>query len=165
MSVKKIPTENQVSAGGVVCRILNGRIETVLISVGEDSRWQLPKGLIDPNESPEMAALREVREETGIESQILEFIAKAEYWYSTKRFGQQVRFHKVVHFYLMRYQSGSTENHDREVNEARWIDLDAAHAMLAFQGEKEILAKAKNMIESFESSRWKELPQENPLHQ
>jgi len=141
-------TEIQTSAGGVVYRRKGETVEIVIISVGAQNRWQLPKGLIDKGETSAEAALREVREEAGIEAEIVELIDKVEYWYYSKRSGKRIRFHKYVYFYLLKYRSGNTEDHDREVNEARWVDVDTGRTMLAFKGEKEVVSRAKGMIES-----------------
>ena len=123
-------------------------VEIVIISVGEQNRWQLPKGLIDEGETSAEAALREVREEAGIEAEVVDLIDKVEYWYYSKGGGKRIRFHKYVYFYLLKYRSGNTEDHDREVNEARWVDIDTGRTMLAFKGEKEVVSRAKGMIES-----------------
>jgi len=118
----------------------------VLISVGEDNRWQLPKGLVDKDESTEDAAIREVREEAGIDTEIVTRIDKVEYWYFWKENGQRIRYHKFVYFYLLRYKAGDVRDHDHEVNEARWLDIDDAIEMLAFDNEKKIMEKAKELI-------------------
>lgn len=144
--MSKIPTKLQFSAGGVAFRNREGRIQVALISVGSDNRWQLPKGLVDKGESTENAALREVREETGIDAVITERIDKVEYWYVSKEEGNPVRYHKFVYFYLLRYSSGDVRDHDQEVNEARWFDIDDAINKLAFKNEKKIMEKAKEMI-------------------
>jgi 8-oxo-dGTP pyrophosphatase MutT (NUDIX family) len=82
----RVITKTQVSAGGVVFRRRGRLTEVVLISVGEQNRWQLPKGLVDAGESPEDAALREAREETGLDAELVAPIEKIEYWYfSTER--------------------------------------------------------------------------------
>src|ERR1044071_5937172 len=128
--MSNILTEIQTSAGGVVYRRKGETVEIVIISVGAQNRWQLPKGLIDKGETSAEAALREVREETGIEAEIVELIDKVEYWYYSKGSSKRIRFHKYVHFYLLKYRSGNTEEHDREVNEARWVDIDAGQNML-----------------------------------
>lgn len=112
-------TKDQVSAGGVVYRKKAETFEIVLISVGTPPRWQLPKGLINPNEAPEATALREVREETGITSCLRAPLEKIEYWYYGQNRGQRVRFHKVVHFFLFEFESGNPADHDHEVQEAR----------------------------------------------
>ena len=140
----KIPTKLQISAGGVAFRTLQDRVEIALISVGEGNRWQLPKGVVDKSESTEEAALREVREEAGIKTRLLSLIDKTEYWYQDK--GQQVRFHKFVYFYLLRYESGNVADHDDEVNEACWVEIDQAIELLAFDSERKVVEKAKTMI-------------------
>jgi len=140
-------TKEQVSAGGVVYRARGPETEVALISVGEEERWQLPKGLVGRNESPEEAALREVREETGLECEIVSPLEVVEYWYFSKGSARRVRFHKRVHFYLMRYLSGETEEHDDEVNEARWVGAGEAAAMLAFKGERKALEEALEKLE------------------
>ena len=139
-------TREQVSAGGVVYRRRKGRVEVALISVGEQGRWQLPKGLVGRGESPEEAALREVREETGLSCEIVGELEKVEYWYFSKGGARRVRFHKHVHFYLMRHLSGDVSGHDDEVNEARWVGLEVAEGMLAFKGERKALAEAREVI-------------------
>ena len=142
-------TQEQVSAGGVVFRRRGETFEVALISVGEKSRWQLPKGLVGKNETPEAAALREVCEETGLSGELIAPVETAEYWYvgSVGRTGARVRFHKFVHFYLLRYAAGEPSDHDHEVNEARWIEIGEAHRMLAFKTERAVLARAREMIE------------------
>ena len=144
--MSKVPTKLQFSAGGVAFRKKAGRVEVALISVGESNRWQLPKGLVDKGESTESAALREVREETGIDAVMIERIDKVEYWYVSKDQGSPVRYHKFVYFYLLRYSSGDVLDHDQEVNEARWFDIDDAINKLAFDNEKKIMEKAREMI-------------------
>lgn len=139
-------TLTQVSAGGVVFRQNNGQIEVVLILVGPKNRWQLPKGAANQDESIEDAALREVREETGISAERLNLLDTIEYWFYAPRNGQRVRFHKFVHFFLMRYVSGSVEDHDHEVEEARWFPIDQAIEVLAFEGDKNIMRKARDQI-------------------
>jgi 8-oxo-dGTP pyrophosphatase MutT (NUDIX family) len=142
-----IPTRKQVSAGGVAFRRRNGNVEVALISVGESERWQLPKGLIGRDEAAEAAALREVAEETGLETTMVGPLDTIEYWYySTTRGGKRIRFHKYVHYFLLHYESGSTANHDHEVNEARWFPIDEAAERLAFENEKEIVSQAQRHV-------------------
>ena len=143
-----VTTQAQVSAGGVVFRRYRRQVQVALISVGEPARWQLPKGLVGGGEAPEAAAQREVREETGLETERLDLIEAIEYWYyGTTRGGGRVRFHKHVHFYLFRATGGDVSQHDHEVNEARWVKLDEAVEKLAFANEKKVVAKARAMIE------------------
>ena len=146
-------TQDQVSAGGVVYRREGEHLEVALISVGAQNRWQLPKGLVSPGEAPEAAAQREVREETGLAAERLALIDKIEYWYfGQSRGGQRLRFHKHVHFYLFRATGGDISQHDHEVNEARWVEIGAAVDMLAFANEKQVVAKARAMIDHGEDA-------------
>lgn len=144
--MSKVPTKLQFSVGGVAYRRRDGQIEVALISVGKDNRWQLPKGTVDKGESTEAAALREVREEAGIEADLVDRIDKIEYWYVSKEQGHPVRYHKFVYFYLLCYKSGDVRDHDQEVNEARWFSISEAIRMLAFANEKKIVEKAQAMI-------------------
>jgi 8-oxo-dGTP diphosphatase len=150
--VSAVPTRSQVSAGGVAFRIQAGIIEVVLISVGPEARWQLPKGLVGKNETPELAASREVREEGGVETELLDLIDTVEYWYYSSGGGKRIRFHKHVHFYLMRYLSGDVREHDAEVNEAAWVQIDQAVDLLAFKSEKQVVEKARGMIRELEQN-------------
>ena len=140
----KIPTQTQVSAGGVVFRRLDAlpAAEVALISVGAPPRWQLPKGLVDSGETPEVAALREVREEAGVEATVIEKLETVEYWYQATDAGKRVRYHKFVHFFLMEYVSGDVADHDHEVNEARWLEIGKALVLIAFKSERAVLEKA-----------------------
>lgn len=144
----KIPVRDQVSSGGVVYRrSTNGeKTDIAIISVGLQRRWQLPKGLVDAGEKPEVTAVREAREEAGVESRLRAHIETIEYWYAGLEGGIRVRFHKYVHFYLLEYVSGDTRDHDTEVNEARWVPIDDAGAMLAFEGERRVVERAKDLL-------------------
>lgn len=142
----QIPTLTQISAGGVAFRRQGSKVEIALISVGQESRWQLPKGLLDDGEQTEATAMREVREEAGIETEMIGLIDTIEYWYYSINRGARVRYHKFVHFYLLGYKSGEVSDHDHEVNEARWVEIDAAQRMLAFGGEKKIVERAREML-------------------
>jgi 8-oxo-dGTP diphosphatase len=142
----KLPVREQVSAGGVVFRRDNERVEVVIVAVGGNNRWQLPKGLVEKDEKPEIAAVREAREEGGTDSEVVAHIETVEYWYAGLDGGERVRFHKRVHFYLLRYLSGDTSNHDWEVNEARWVPIDDATSQLSFDNERRVLERAKQLI-------------------
>ena len=147
-----VPTETQVSAGGVAYRRQGDRIEVALISVGPGPRWQLPKGTMIEGESYEETALREVREEAGIETEIVAALDQVEYWFYATQKGQRVRFHKFVHFFLLRYRAGNVNDHDHEVNEARWVELERALGLLAFESDRKLVVRAAELIQ--------QLPQE-----
>jgi len=142
----KVPVKEQVSAGGVVFRGDKGRVEVVIVSVGGQSRWQLPKGLVEAGENPEITAVREAREEGGVSSDVVQPIETIEYWYAGLDNGIKVRFHKRVHFYLLRYVSGDTRDHDWEVNEARWVPIEDATSQLAFDNEKRVMERARELV-------------------
>lgn len=142
-----ITTQTHISAGGIVFRPLARRgFEVALISVGDPPRWQLPKGLVDAGETPETAAVREVREEAGLEAEIVEKLKLVEYWYQATVGGKRVRYHKFVHFFLMRYLSGEVAHHDHEVNEARWLEVSQAVGTIAFKSERAVLEQAATCI-------------------
>lgn len=144
-SPAKLPIIEQISAGGAALRAVDSQIEAAICAVNPSRRWQLPKGLIDAGETPEQAAVREVREEAGIETEIVELIEKIEYWYVGSHKGERVRFHKFVYFYLLRYVAGDVSKHDFEIAEARWMPVDEAIEKLAFKSEKDVVEKAVRM--------------------
>lgn len=139
-------TSERISAGGVAYKTIEDRTEIAIIRASKEGRWQLPKGIIDPGETPEQAALREVREEAGIDCELLKKIHSIDYWY-VDRWGQTpIRVHKYVHFFLMRFLRGDIADHDDEVDEVRWSEIDETLDLLAFRAEKQVLTKAKEMI-------------------
>jgi len=142
----KLPVKEQVSAGGVVFRGNKGNAEVVIVSVGGQNRWQLPKGMVEKGESPETAAVREAREEAGVSSEVVQLIETIEYWYAGLDDGIRLRFHKRVHFFLLRYLAGDTKDHDWEVNEARWVPIDDATSQLAFDNERRVMERARELI-------------------
>ena len=142
----KVTTMDQVSAGGVAFRWKDSEPEIAIVSVKPKLRWQLPKGIVDPGEAPQVTAVREVREEAGVETELIKLIETIEYWYRSVKYGKPVRYHKFVHFYLLEYRSGNVSDHDHEVEEARWVGFDEALEMLEFKGERDVVQKAREMI-------------------
>ena len=141
-------TERQISAGGVIFREVEGRTEVALISVRGGKVWGLPKGHAEPGENLARPAHREVREETGLDGKILNKIGHIEYFFTFKDEHGAKRFFKIVYFFLMEYTSGSVEDHDDEVDECRWVDIDKATRLMRYDDEKGILRKAKKMIKT-----------------
>jgi 8-oxo-dGTP pyrophosphatase MutT (NUDIX family) len=137
--------EREFSAGGVLVRAIRGRPHLAAIRPRgkPEGTWALPKGNLDPGERPEETALREVREETGVEGRLVEKLGDVKYTY-TRRGG--VRVFKIVSFYLLRAGRGRLGEIDErmriEVAEARWLPLDEAPKLLAYGGEREMAAKA-----------------------
>lgn len=124
----------------------DGDTRVVIVTVGEQNRWQLPKGLVETGEKPEMAAVREAREEAGVDSDVVEHIDTIDYWYAGVQGGERVRFHKRVHFFLLRYRAGDTRDHDREVNDARWVPIGEATSQLAFDNERAVMERARQLL-------------------
>ena len=131
---------SEFSAGGVV---FNAARHVVVIvptrRAADGSRvLALPKGHPDGAESPAEAALREVREETGVEAEVIESLGQVRYWY--QRGGRRVA--KAVEFFLLRYLSGDVADHDHEVEDACWIPADEAAERLTYDGEREMVRRA-----------------------
>ena len=139
-------SEERISAGGVAFRNENGSVEIAIIQTFKEGRWQLPKGLIDPGETPEQAAIREVREEAGITCEIVEEIDSVDYWYVDRWGKEPARVHKFVHFFLMKYIAGNVADHDDEVVDVRWSDIEDAVKTLAFNDEKNMVRKANELL-------------------
>ena len=111
----------------------------------------LPKGALDPGEKPTDAALREVREETGITARLVTKLADSKYAY-VRNWGDGARVFKVVSFYLMRNESGRIdeipEAMREEVRKALWLPLDEAAEKLAYSGERQVARKAQKYLET-----------------
>lgn len=137
MPRKAKPTER--SAGGVVVR---GDEVAVIVphKRAADGRavLGLPKGHLDGDETAEQAAAREVREETGLEADLVAPLGEVRYWYQRK--GQRIR--KSVRFFLFSYRSGSIDDHDDEIEEVRWLALAEAAERLSYPGEREMVRRA-----------------------
>jgi 8-oxo-dGTP diphosphatase len=142
----KVATMDQISAGGVAFRWKDSEPEIAIVSVKPKLRWQLPKGIVDPGESPQVTAVREVREEAGVETALIKLIETIEYWYRSVKYGKPVRYHKFVHFYLLEYKSGNVTDHDHEVEEARWVSFEEALELLDFKSERDVVEKARDMV-------------------
>ena len=131
--------EIELSAGGAVVR---GGEVIVVVPVKRDAQRRrvlvLPKGHLDPGETDEAAAVREVAEETGVVAELIDKLGDVEYSY--ERRGR--RRNKRVAFYLFEYRSGSVEDHDHEIEEARWMPLNEAVRDLTYKGEREIVRRA-----------------------
>mgnify|MGYP000002827719 CR=1 FL=1 len=161
----KTRVETLVSAGGVVYRQREGRLETVLCGHwitsnaahsrsgqgdgnGEAQtkavRWSLAKGTPDAGETMEETALREVREETGLEVEMQEPISSITYWFADRE--NAVRYHKTVHFYLMAPVGGDVSLHDPEFDVVRWFSMDEALNILIYPNETTVMRQANELI-------------------
>jgi 8-oxo-dGTP pyrophosphatase MutT (NUDIX family) len=132
-------TSTEVSAGGVVVR--GGDVVVIVPTRRAASGHKvlaLPKGHVDPGETPAQAAEREVREEAGVEADLVGELGEVRYWY--QRDGRKIP--KLVTFFLFAYRAGDVADHDDEVEEARWIPLGEAARTLTYKGEREMVVRA-----------------------
>ena len=144
-------TERAESFGGVVYRRpSNAGVEVIIVGRKDPGIYGLPKGTPNPGESMEQTALREVREETGIEVEIEGKVHVIEYWFV--RAAIDTRFHKWVHFYLMRPTGGDTSLHDHEHDFVEWLPIGEAKALLTYQNEVHVLEKAEAMLSGAKAS-------------
>lgn len=137
-------TEHQVSAGGVLVRPAGAGHEILLASRRIRSGqlvWGLPKGLVEPEETHEEAAAREVLEETGWRGRLRAPLGNIEYWFAW----EGVRIHKTVHFFLMDAVEEAAHR-DREMEEVRWFPLDEAEETIGFDSEREVVARARDSL-------------------
>jgi 8-oxo-dGTP pyrophosphatase MutT (NUDIX family) len=141
--------EREFSAGGVLVKRIKGvpHLAAIRPQGKKEGVWALPKGNLDPGETPDRTALREVLEETGVQGTLVEKLGDVKYTY-TRRDGTRV--FKVVSFYLLtagRGRLGEIEERMRiEVAEARWLPLEEAPRLLAYGGEKEMARKALDRL-------------------
>jgi 8-oxo-dGTP pyrophosphatase MutT (NUDIX family) len=148
--------KREFSAGGAVFRKLktkNEKLKTewLLIRPSGKKRWQLPKGLIDEGESSRKAALREVREEGGAETEVLEKIDTIKIFFHYHYEGAPKELVlKTITFYLMRYLKDTKEGPDFEVEKVSWLPFEEAYKTLTFTSEKKVLKKAEKILEARE---------------
>jgi 8-oxo-dGTP pyrophosphatase MutT (NUDIX family) len=138
-----LPPVQEFSAGGVV--VYDGQV-AVIVPVKRDARGRrvlgLPKGHPNPGETAEEAATREVREETGLEAEPVGSLGTISYTYERGRRRRQKR----VTFFLFHYRSGRLEDHDHEIEEARWMPIEEAIEALSYPGEREMVSRALSRI-------------------
>jgi 8-oxo-dGTP pyrophosphatase MutT (NUDIX family) len=136
----------QHSAGGLVVR----DAQVLLIATAGGARWQLPKGRLEEGETPEQAALREVREETGVTGRIVAPLPGIDYWFAE---GRRKRIRKHVDYFLLAYVSGSESDFDRrEASEARWFSWPEAVARLTHANERRVAESARELVEGVPST-------------
>jgi 8-oxo-dGTP pyrophosphatase MutT (NUDIX family) len=155
--------DREFSAGGIVVRRVGSNSKTgpwefaVIEPRREDSGESgktvlaLPKGWVDKGEKPEQTACREIKEEAGLDAEIVSKLGDIKYVY-VRKWSDGARVFKVVSFYLLRYLSGTigeiTEEMQHEVRGARWVPLADAPRLLAYKGERDMAKKALEYLES-----------------
>jgi len=118
----------EISAGGVLYRAAGDGYEVALIRVRENVN-ALPKGLVDRDEKPQEAAVREVGEETGMRGEVEGPLGSINYYYYSKE--RDTRYFKTVSFCLLRYLGGRESDHDWEVQEVLWVPAEEAPGLLS----------------------------------
>jgi 8-oxo-dGTP pyrophosphatase MutT (NUDIX family) len=146
--VPVLRTARATSAGGVVHRSVEDRHEIVVVHRRAPVLWALPKGTPDSGETLEETALRETREETGLEVEIEAPISSIRYFFVRG----STRFHKTVHFFLMRPMGGALELHDEEFDEVRWASAPEALALLTHATERSVVERALKLIEGVDAA-------------
>ena len=137
--------ENLMSAGGVVYRANpSGQLEVAICGLRNPENWRLPKGTPDPGETVIQTALREVREETGLDVVSDDYIDSIEYWFVRAQDGK--RCHKIVHFYLMKPVGGDLSRHDHEFDIVKWAPVEDACDSLTYESEVDIVRKGVSMV-------------------
>lgn len=142
---KVTASRREVSAGGVVYRRTRKGPKIALAARRTQKGelvWGLPKGQIEPGETQEQAAVREVREETGLDAKIEASLGTTRYFYVW----DGVRVRKAVHFFLMRHTGGQIGERDHEMEDVQWFPLAAALKAAAYRGERGVLARAAELL-------------------
>ena len=131
--------KREFSAGGIV---FNSKGQVLLTKHSQNHHWSFPKGLIDPGQTSKEAALREVKEEGGVVAEIVDKIGYSKYVYTFN--GEKI--FKVVTYFLMKYISGDPKDHDFEVEDIGWYEVDEAVKQLTFLQDKGLLKKAVDLF-------------------
>lgn len=129
--------KREFSAGGIV---FNNQNQVLLIKSSGNHAWQFPKGQIEKGQTSKEAAIREVREEAGVNAQILEKVGDSKYVYPD--YETKEKIFKIVTFYLMKYIDGDISDHDFETEETGWYSLEEALKLIKFSDQKKFLQKA-----------------------
>ena len=140
-------TARAVSAGGVVLAELRPDAPVALVahrSVRGSLQWTLPKGAREEGESVTQTALREVREETGLEAELIGPLNTIDYWFVWAP--ERTRYHKYVHYFLMRFVGGDFSYRDHEMEDAAWFEPAEARRQMAFANERKLLDLIQDVL-------------------
>jgi 8-oxo-dGTP pyrophosphatase MutT (NUDIX family) len=125
-------------------------VAVLICRTSSNQRWVLPKGLIDPGESIPQTALREVREEAGVNVRIVSRLDPPEHYTFMRG---DLRVTKTVHYFLMEYVSGNEADHDHEMDSVMWTTIDHALEMLAYESARSVMSRAKTMLDQDKLSK------------
>lgn len=141
----RYPTRRATSAGGLVVDDRPDGRWVVLIAHRNAAgaiQWTLPKGGLEDGESLESAAVREVREETGLDAEVVRKLGVVDYWFVWRP--DEVRYHKFVHYFLMAYRGGDMTARDDEAEEVVWLPLDEALSRLSHPNERALVRELQD---------------------
>lgn len=136
-------TRNEHSSGGAVIDLRDGIPYVAMIATRGRSRWGLPKGAVSAGETSQQAALREVKEETGLDAEIIGLLDTIEYFF---RAGDTL-IKKSVDFYLMHHLGGTLTPQLSEVDDVEWFPLSKGMELASFDSERKVLSSALEQIE------------------
>lgn len=135
----------QFSAGGIVCKKENGKTLILVSQHSQHHGWVFPKGLIGDHvegENKEQTALREVKEETGVEGKIIKALEPVDYWFVM----DNEKIHKTVYYFLMEYVDGDITQHDHEMEAVEWFPSEKVEKRLTYKSDKIVWKEAKKLI-------------------
>jgi len=144
----KVTVRREVSAGGLIWRRRDGKIDVVLVRPVGKQTWVLPKGHLEPGEGTIEAAAREASEESGLQVVAGEALGEVSYVYSWRERpdDSSIKIFKRVHFYLMKCTGGDTSKHDGEIDEVAWLVIDDAIDRASHKSERDLIVKARAIL-------------------
>ncbi|MCE5312836.1 MAG: NUDIX hydrolase [Nitrospiraceae bacterium] len=149
MNAKPATIRQLHSAGGIVFKRSDSGFEVALIATKNKSVWTIPKGIIDKDETPEQAAVREIEEETGLKSRIVEKLGQKSYWFFLK--DENVKCRKTVTYFLLEHIGGSINSHCWEIDDAHWYSPAEAANIVSYKSDRDIIEGAISRLKRLEN--------------
>jgi 8-oxo-dGTP diphosphatase len=137
--------KQEFSAGGIVYKKTRNNIYILVCQHSQHHGWVFPKGLIGDhieNENKEETAVREVKEETGVNAKIIMPLKEVSYWYVFNK----EKIKKTVYYFIMKYVSGNIENHDFEMENVEWVEKNKVKDKLTYKSDKKVWEEAEKFI-------------------
>ena len=138
--------KRKVAAGGIVIRNLQSIHHALLIQDAKNKEWKFPKGHVDPGESFDETALREVEEETGVKGAILTTLPSVNYQFINRK---GVTIDKTVHWFLMKYLGEGVQTHPHEVMDVQWVVLGEVYEVLTFDEDRKLFEKTLTILDDY----------------